>query len=110
MEALTTSYKRCEVIKLSGRIDSEAVPTLRETVNPLLNNFKYNLVFDMSNVGFVSSSGWWVFIDTQKTCKKNNGEVVLVGLEERILKSLELVGMSGYFRIFDHLTDAVGDF
>jgi len=110
MEAHVTSYKRCEVIKLSGRVDSDALPTLRETINTSLNLGKFNLVLDFSEVTFVSSAGWWTFIDTQKTCKNNNGELVLVNVIERIRGSLDLVGMSDYFRMYENLTDAVGGY
>lgn len=111
MEITTTSYKRCDVVKTDGRIDSYTAPDLEEVLNSLTSLGKYKLIFDMSGVDFMSSKGWWVLIETQKNCKRyNRGELVLVGVQDRIKESLDLVGMGSYFRLFEDLTAAVGNF
>ncbi len=110
MEVKIDLYKRCNVVTINGRIDSETVPALRESLTSLTDEGNFSLVLDMTEVTFVSSAGWWLLIDTQKTCKKHNrGEVVLANLAPRIRSSLELVGMDEYFRTFDSVTDAVGN-
>lgn len=111
MEINTTSHKRCEVVEVSGRIDSYTAPQLEEVLNELTELGRYKIVLDMTNVDFMSSKGWWVLIETQKTCKRyNRGELVLVGVQDRIRESLDLVGMSSYFTIYDDQTAAVGSF
>jgi anti-sigma B factor antagonist len=110
MEVTVEPYKRCDVLRISGRIDSETVPVLRQALTNLTDSGRYLLVLDMTEVTFVSSAGWWVLIDTQKTCKKNSrGEVVLANLASRIQSSLELVGMDEYFRSYGNITEAVGN-
>ena len=110
MDVKVTSFKHCDLVKVTGRIDSDSVPILRETLNSLTNQEKLNIVLDMTDVNFVSSSGWWVLIDTQKTCKRGGrGELVLACIAERIKRSLDLVGMSEYFRTYDDITEAVGE-
>jgi anti-anti-sigma factor len=65
----------------------------------------------MSDVTFMSSKGWWVLIDTQKTCKRyKRGELVLVNVRNEIRASLDLVGMGSYFKLFTDVTTAVGSF
>jgi anti-anti-sigma factor len=63
----------------------------------------------MSDVVFMASAGWWVLIDTQKTCKPA-GELVLAKVDPGIKDSLELVGMGSYFNTFEDVTSAVGNF
>jgi anti-sigma B factor antagonist len=110
MDIQVIPYKRCDVVKITGRIDSETVPSLRETLTSLVDDGKNRLVMDMSDVTFVSSAGWWLFIDTQKTCKRNGmGELLFACLAQRIKHSLELVGMDGFFTIFDTVTSAIGN-
>lgn len=111
MEITTTQYKRCDVVKMSGRVDTYTAPKLQETLDAIINEGRYNIVFDMSEVDFLSSKGLWVLTETQKKCKKfNRGRLVLVNVDEKILKSFELVGMSGYFDTYDELTAAVASF
>ena len=109
MDIQTTDFKRCTVIKTSGRIDGSNAPLLAQALKAVIARGINNIIFDMSDVNFVASAGWWVLIDTQKTCKPS-GELVLVKVDKGIKDSLNLVGMGSYFRNFDDLTTAVGDF
>ena len=111
MNFTTISYKRCEVLQTSGRIDSSTAPELEAALKAITDAGKHNIVFDMSEVNFLSSAGWWVLIGTQKECKKlSRGELVLACIDNTIRNSLKLVGMEEYFKIFDNITTAVGSF
>jgi len=111
MEITTTEYKRCDVVKTVGRIDSYTAPDLEETLSSITNEGKYKIVLDMEDVDFMSSKGWWVLIETQKNCKRyNRGELVLTGVQDRIRDSLNLVGMGSYFQIFNDAVSAVAHF
>lgn len=111
MDFEITEYKRSAVIYTSGRVDSYTAPEVEEALNQLIEKGQTNIIFDMRDVTFVSSAGWWALIRVQKEVKKQNrGEVVLVKLEERIRDSMSLVGIDPYFEVFDDLIDAVGYF
>jgi len=109
MEIQTTQYKRCTIVKTSGRIDGSNAHELSQALKNLTSKGIMNIVFDMSEVNFMASAGWWALIDTQKTCKPT-GELVLSGVDKGIKESLNLVGMGTYFNVFDDLTGAVANF
>jgi anti-anti-sigma factor len=109
MEFQTTEFKRCTVVKTNGRIDGSNAPQLAQALKAVIAKGMHNLVLDMSEVNFMASAGWWVLIDTQKTCKPT-GELVLAAVDTGIKDSLNLVGMGSYFKIFDDVTSAVGSF
>jgi anti-anti-sigma factor len=109
MDIQTTELKRCTVVKTSGRIDGSNAQELAHALKAVTGKNTYNIVFDMTDVNFVASAGWWVLIDTQKTCKPG-GELVLVKVDKGIRDSLNLVGMGSYFSIYEDLTTAVGSF
>ena len=110
MEIIITEYKRCDVVKPIGRLDSNTVPDLQEKFKELLEKGRHKLILDMSDVSFVSSRGWWLLIDAQKQCKPHRGEVVMVALGKEIQDSLNLVGMGDYFKLYEDVTAAVGSF
>ena len=111
MAISTTDYKRCTLVKMDGRIDSNTGDSLMDAFNEVQERGVYKIVFDMTDVDFMSSKGWWVLIQTQKSCRRyNRGEVVLASVPQKILDSLDLVGMNHYFQIFDDVTSAVGFF
>lgn len=111
MDISTTHYKRCDVVKITGRIDSYTAPNLEEVLKALTEKGNYKIILDLSEVDFMSSKGWWVLIETQKTTKRyNRGELVLVNVQDRIRESLSLVGMGSYFKVYDDITAAVASF
>jgi len=111
MEITTTAFKRCVVLKTSGRIDGSNAPEFRAALKEITDDGIFNIVLDMADVNFMASAGWWVLIDTQKTCQHlNRGELVLASVLKSIQNSLSLVGMLTYFKIFDDVTSAVGSF
>ena len=110
MEITTTEYKRCDLVKAIGRIDSNTAPDLENNFNSIIDGGKSGIVFDMADVDFISSRGLWVLLETQKACKKNKGKLVLVNVSENMQQSLDLAGVKHFIDIFDDVTEAVGSF
>jgi anti-sigma B factor antagonist len=111
MEIQHNQLKRCDVIKISGRIDSATAPKFAEVSNKIVEAGRFRLVIDMEGVDFISSAGLRVLIGTQKICRRyNRGEVVLANVPVTILASLELAGFTPLFKIFSDAISAVGNF
>ncbi len=111
LDITVTQYKRTDIVKMAGRVDTYTAPHLQKQFETLMEAGRYNLVFDMSEVEFLSSKGLWVLTETQKKCKRNGGsELVLACVSERIRSSFDLVGMSSYFKISPDLITALGSF
>jgi anti-sigma B factor antagonist len=111
MEVTTTQYKRSDLVKPSGRVDSFTAPKLAETLDQITNSGRYRVILDMEAVEYMSSAGLRVMINTQKTCKRyNRGELVLARVPKRIYEALELAGFVPLFKFFDDVTSAVGYF
>ncbi len=111
LEVTTEQFKRCDMVKVTGRVDSYTSPALEAVLSEITEDGRYRIVIDMSQVSFVSSKGWWVLIEAQKKCRRyNRGEVVLACLDEKISGALELIGLTDYFKLFEDVTAAVGSF
>jgi anti-sigma B factor antagonist len=111
MELTTEQLKRCDLVKVAGRIDSQTAPQLAEALNAITEAGRFKIVFDMSDVDFISSAGLRVLIDVQKTCKRwNRGQLVLTTVPQRIYETLDLTGFVPLFNLFDDVLHAVGSF
>ena len=111
MEVITKEFKRCDLVKAVGRIDSNTAPRLAEAFAAINEADHYRIVFDMSDVDFISSAGLRVLINTQKTCKRwNRGELVLACVPERVHAALELAGFVPLFKFYEDVVEAVGGF
>lgn len=111
MEISKKQFKHCDLITISGRVDSSTAPILGDALNDVTNEGRYHVVVDFAKLEFLSSAGIWVLVNTQKNCKRyNRGEVVLANVPERILSTLDLAGLVPFFTISNDLTEAVGSF
>lgn len=109
MEIVVDEYKRCSLVKATGRIDSNTPPQLEQAFNDNLEN-KMGIVFDMSEVDFLSTRGIWVLLETQKACKRKHGKLALANVPEKLIESLELAGVKHFVEIYDDVTRAVGSY
>ena len=111
MQLTTKQFNRCDLVAATGRIDSQTAPQLEAAFQEIMDTERFNVVFDMAQVDFVSSAGLRVMIAVQKNCKKwSRGELVLANVQERIYETLDLAGFVPLFQIFDDTVDAVGSF
>ncbi len=111
MEISKKQYKHCDLVKITGRVDSLTAPQLAEALKSITDFSKYKIVIDCTDLEFISSAGLWVLVNAQKTCKRyNRGEIVLAGVADRIKSSLDLAGFIPYFKLTEDPTEAVGSF
>jgi anti-sigma B factor antagonist len=111
MEVNTVTLKRCDLVKVKGRIDSATSTMFSDAVKKVLDKDRFHIVIDFEEVEFISSAGLRVLIATQKVCRRfNRGEVVLANLKPKILSSLDLAGFTSLFHIYQDTVSAIGSF
>jgi anti-sigma B factor antagonist len=107
MEINISPIDTYEIVSIVGRVDSYTAPNLSEKLNEIIIRNRYKIILDLGEVSFVSSAGLRVFIDIQKTCKKNQGELVLVNVPQRVYDTLELAGFTPLFKFYNNVTSAI---
>ncbi len=111
METSTAHYKHCDLVTVTGRIDSSTAPKFSEALAKITNDGHYKIAIDLSGVQFLSSAGLRVLIATQKLCKRyNRGEVVLAAVPANIQSVFDLAGFTSIFGIYKDVPSAVGNF
>ncbi|HNR01310.1 MAG TPA: STAS domain-containing protein [Anaerolineaceae bacterium] len=111
MEIKTTQFKHCDVVKVTGRVDSATSPRLAEEFAKINDDGRYKIVMDFSDLEFISSAGLRVLISTLKNCRRyNRGDLVLAGMPENIHSVFDLAGFTSIFKIYDDVLSAVGSY
>jgi len=111
MNVSSVELKRCDLVTLSGRIDSSAAPQVEEVLKEITDAGRFRIVLEMSAVDFASSAFLRVLIKYLKLCRRwNRGDVRLAALSPRIADVLDLAGLTVLFKTFDDATLAVGSF
>jgi anti-sigma B factor antagonist len=111
MEVTTKQFRNCDLVSVSGRVDSSTAPQLAEALENVTGNGRYKIVLDMSGLEYMSSAGFRSLLASQRLCKRyNRGEIVLASVPERIQEALELAGFTELFKTYADPIDAVGSF
>ncbi len=110
MEVSTTAYKRCAVVTVSGRVDSNTAPAFEETLKGVIDGGQRNVALETSGVEFMSSAGLRAVVSALKACKGGGGNLVLAAPSSRVVEVMQLAGLTALFTVFNDVTAAVGSF
>jgi anti-anti-sigma factor len=94
-------------ISPAGRLDSKNSPVLEKTLYSQLEQGHSRLFVDMVDVEYISSSGLKVLVSAWRRAQDNGGDVILSGLQPRLIEILEMVGFDMLFQIFPDLDTAL---
>ena len=104
------SFKRVDLITVSGRVDSSTAPELEETLEERMGEGRYSLVLDLSDVNYLSSAGLRTLVSALRNCKKKGGDVRIATPSERVTEVMSLAGLDTLFTSYDDVTVAVGSY
>jgi anti-sigma B factor antagonist len=111
MEITSKHYKHCDLLKLTGKVDSYTAPDLTKAIEALNHGGQFKIVLDMAELEYMSSAGFRALLIGQRNCKRyNRGEMVLASVPKKIKDALELTGFTPLFRVFGDVIAAVGSF
>ncbi|HXC92762.1 MAG TPA: STAS domain-containing protein [Geobacteraceae bacterium] len=77
-------------LKLSGGLVASTLEQLRNQIQKLVDKKYVNIVFDMSRVDFVDSSGLGLCISTARELAAISGKLVCCGLSDNVQKLFKM--------------------
>lgn len=87
-------------LSLTGKITFENSGELRNRVKAILSEFPLkHLVFDLSGVRFVDSSGLGLLVSIKNTMVKRNGSFKIHNVTETVYNIMNQTGLDKYFEI-----------
>jgi len=107
MEYRIETIEDATVLYLKGAFDRTARDGLAMEFLSLVRRGS-KLVFDLSEVDFISSAGLHLLLDTYRRCEQLNARMAITGLSDPIQEIFSLVGFtSSVLPIYDTLTDGL---
>ena len=109
MEVVAQSFKNCDLVKATGRVDAYTASQLERAFTTITGAGRYHIVFDMGEVDYISTAGLMVLIAVLKECKRfNRGKLVLASVSPLVHRSLEVAGFYTVFDVYETTLEAVG--
>ena len=95
---LTLKKKLNKAAILNGRLDTPAAVKAQQEIGPLLENADKEIVFDCTNLEYISSSGLRLFLTIRKEASVKGGKVIIENINDEIRK---VFMMTGFFNLFE---------
>lgn len=95
------------VISPAGRLDSKSSPRLETILNTQLQQGNTWLYVDMSDVEYIASSGLKILVAAWRRAREEDGDLILCGLQPRIVEIFEMVGFDMLFTVYPDLDTAL---
>ncbi len=112
MNYIIKKEKNYLIVSVIGDVDISLTDSLREDVDRALEEYSVNrLVFDLTEVDFVDSSGLGVILGRYKRVTAKGGKVYLAGAKPQVKKVLDLSGLPHLMEIYPSvglLLDKIG--
>lgn len=80
--------------KIVGEIDAFTAPKLKECLASAENVENMQAELDLSEVGYMDSTGLGIFVGFYKAVKANGGHVKIVGVNTRLKRLFEITGLA----------------
>jgi anti-sigma B factor antagonist len=95
------------IVSLGGEVDLYTAPQLDQALQELTSSGARRVVIDLAGAAFIDSTVLGVLLNALTRLDAGGGELVLVSDDHRILKLLEVTGLTRVFRIEATLTEAI---
>ncbi len=93
-------------IKLSGEIDLQHSPKLRQLLQGKVSLKAAVILLDFTEVKYIDSSGLATLVEYYKSARSYSGRLAVAGLSNRVRSIFDLVRLGEIFGVFATLTEA----
>ena len=97
----------CAVLQVSGEVDANTAPMLREQIRELAAKGAVHLIADLGQVGFLDSTGLGTLVGGLKRLREAGGSLTLVITAPRILRLFQITGLTKVLAIQPSVPEAI---
>ena len=95
------------LIRVSGPLDSMTHESFKNKLDPMLKEPRFHIVLDCENLTYLNSTGIMLLARYQRTAGQSLSFFGVAALNPRILKSIDLLGMSKLVKLYPTVEEAM---
>jgi anti-sigma B factor antagonist len=88
------------LVNVQGRLDQNLSPELEKQLFDLLARGHHRLIVDLTEVTYINSGGLRSLVSSWRRAQKQNGNVMLCGLNDRLREIFSMIGFDKVFQIY----------
>ena len=98
--------KGCLVFYFAGQLDAYSEKQFTDFLDDVFSTNKLPIVFDLTKIDFLDSSGLGAMVRSAKKCKRSKRSFVVVG-NARVLQTIKLVRLEEFLQVKPDLSTAL---
>jgi len=98
---------RCVIVTLTGYIDTYNSNYFQKRIQKAIDSGFVRLIFNCSNLSYISSTGIGSFTTFLKAVKPQGGDLVLLEIQPKVYEVFQILGFSQFFNIKDNLEESI---
>jgi len=100
-ETLTTPQKQTMLsLAFSGIVNSATLPKYQDFIAKYLRPETPRLIFDLSGLSYINSSGLGELVRCQDICRESGGDLVLIKVPPDIIRIIRIIGFHAIIKLF----------
>ncbi len=98
------------IVELGGYVDQTNSAEVEKVISDILKSGKRKIIFDLSELVYMSSAGWGIFVGEIKTVRDQEGDIKLAAMTPEVYEVFQMLEF--YHIIQDYVTvqEAVASF
>jgi len=96
------------VMKLAGPVDSANFAKFKRELAAACMGGRVRVVADCSELTYMNSKGFGVLTMHHRSQLSGKGELVICGLNRKLVKTMDLLGLGEILRMFPTIEEALG--
>ena len=96
-----------DIIYDNKNIEGSSNSTLEEEINNSLTETNNKLIFNLSNLDYISSAGLGVFMSFIQELRENGGDIKFTNLNEKVRNVMDLLGFNHIYDITQTEQEAI---
>ena len=98
------------VVYFMGKVDTRTSPEAEKYVNGLLDEGETNILMNLEELDFISSTGLRVILSTGKKLMASNGKLTMCSPNITVNDVLKMSGFNRMFGVFDTEEEALASY
>lgn len=98
------------VIRIKGYLDMITAEQLDKTIMSLLKSQEFNIIVDLHDVEYISSSGWGVFLGNIKEIREQGGDLKLTRMNPDVFEVYKVLEFFWFIKSYVSIEEAVYEF
>jgi len=98
------------ILDIAGEIDLYNAPEIKDIINGLIEEQKFNVIINLEKVTYIDSSGIGALISSLSNLKKYQGGLKIINVYASVRKVFELTKLTSFFDIYNSEEEALESF